>query len=77
MKKESIFISNGKGKKKEFFLWDYYETKEEATMYARKLKKQCKGKTNLKYFILAKDDSWFLPVKSYGVYFSKDVREIV
>ena len=64
--------SNGKTT---YYYWNEYETDEEATQCARRIKKERRQEgMKVKYFILETQDSWFLPVPRFVVYLNKKLR---
>lgn len=72
-----IKIGDGTNGKINYYYWDEYDTREEALHYAKKVKDERKMEgTRLKYFILETQDSWFLPVEKFVVYFNLKLRLI-
>lgn len=70
-----IKIGDGTNGKVNYYYWDEYETKEEALYYAKRIKQERKLEgIKINYFILETQDSWFLPVDMFIVYFNKKLK---
>ena len=70
-----IKIKDGTDGRKNYYFWDSYDTYEEAKYYGKKIKFERRNeREKIKYFILESQDSWFLPVTRFALYFSVKLR---
>lgn len=67
-----IVIGNGNNRKEKYFLWEKYDSFEEAKTNGKRIKGSLKQQgRKISYFIIESKESWFLPVPEFGLYFNR------